>query len=116
MCGGEPDSEELQGAWSLVGLEFEDLAEPGGGAGVDEEGAILGAEVLPVSAAKRGQTVDGDEALVPLPPGNRTTLDKAQQERRAQVQEAPTCRQHCSESTSRRRESWPPPGSSRLRR
>lgn len=53
---------------SSVGLEFEDLAEPGRGTGVDEEGAFFGAEVFPVSAAEGGQTVDWDEALVALPP------------------------------------------------
>lgn len=55
-----------------VGPESEDLAEPGGGAGVHQEGASLGPEVLPVSAAESGQTVDRNEALVALPPGSHT--------------------------------------------
>lgn len=51
-----------------VGPESEDLAEPGGGAGVDQEGASLRLKVFPVSAAEGGQTVDRNETLVTLPP------------------------------------------------
>jgi len=50
--------------------ESEHLAEPGGGAGVHEEGAFIGAEVFPVSAAECGQAVHCDKALVALPPEN----------------------------------------------
>ncbi len=53
--------------WS-IGSEFEDFAEPGGGAGVNEEGAFVSFEVFPVSAAKCRQTVDRHKALVTLPP------------------------------------------------
>lgn len=51
-----------------VGPESEDFADPGGGARVDQEGALLCLEVFPVSAAKGGQTVDRNKALVTLPP------------------------------------------------
>lgn len=51
-----------------VGPESEDLAEPGGGTRVDQEGALLCPEVFPVSAAEGGQTVDWNETLVTLPP------------------------------------------------
>lgn len=50
------------------GSESEDLAEPGRGTGVDEEGTFIGSEVFPVPAAKRRQTVDRDKSLVSLPP------------------------------------------------
>jgi len=51
-----------------VGPELEDLAEPGGGARVHQEGAFMGDEVFPVPAAERGQTVDRNKALIALPP------------------------------------------------
>lgn len=69
-------SQTAECSWSCrtqfhsVGPQFEDLAESGGGAGVDEEGTFVGAEVLPVSAAERRQTVDRNKALITLPPEN----------------------------------------------
>lgn len=53
--------------------EFEDLAESGGGTGVDEEGAFFSVEVFPVSAAERRQAVDRNKALVTLPPETKQT-------------------------------------------
>lgn len=53
-----------------VGPEFEDLAESGGGTGVNEERTFISAEVFPVSAAQCGQTVDRNKALGALPPGD----------------------------------------------
>ena len=53
---------------SSVGLESEDLAEPGGCARVDQVGRAIGAEDLPVPAANGGQAVDWNKALIALPP------------------------------------------------
>lgn len=70
-------SHDLRGVWrsrgggaGSVGPQPEHLAEPGGGAGVHEEGAFIRAEVLPVSAAERRQAVGRNEALVTSPPEN----------------------------------------------
>lgn len=53
---------------SSVGLESEDLAEPGGGARVDQIGGAVSAEELPVSAAECKEAVDWNKALIALPP------------------------------------------------
>lgn len=99
-----------------VSPELEHLAEPGGGAGVDEEGALVCGKVFPVSAAERGQTVDRNEALVALPPGDTEELceDKMYSSLTCSV-DVRTCKPRCSESTSCRRENWPPPRTSGLR-
>lgn len=68
-------SRKLISATPSVGPESEDLAEPGGGAGVDEERASVSVEVFPVSAADGGKTVDWNEAFVTLPPGSPTDAE-----------------------------------------
>lgn len=68
-----------------VCLESENFAQAGRGAGVDEEGAFICAEVLPVSAAERGETVDRDKALVTLPPAKGTQQQSRRLGRHLQV-------------------------------
>lgn len=56
-----------------VGPKFEDFAEPGGGTGVNKEGALISPEVFPVSAAKSWKTVDWNESFITFPPENHST-------------------------------------------
>lgn len=70
MLGGwQPQlaPEDPQQDKASVCFETEDFGEARGGTGVEEEGALGGVEVFPVSAAEGGQAVHGNEALVAPP-------------------------------------------------